>query len=193
MVPWKCDYEHTQEHHWRVDKTEAFQFCNQKYSDDAKYFLFVIFRKYFLEFNYIRFIPKSALCGLPKLTVLNLTANLISSIEDLPLLAPCDVFIGSNQIVSLPDLFDKTLRKLYIGGNPFLYDQYLCWLRMLSWFKTLPSVDRPLCAQPPDQQGVSVLKVHPVLVECYRGKLVRCKCVYLFGNPILNHYLMTEW
>ena len=125
--------------------------------------------KIILEFNCIRFIPKSALCGLPKLTMLNLTANQISSLEDLPVLAPCDVFIGSNQIVSLPDLFDKTLRKLYISGNPFLCDHSLCWLRMLPWFKTLPNVDSPLCAQPPDLQGVSVLKVHPVMLECYRG------------------------
>ena len=80
----------------------------------------------FLEFNYSRFIPKSALCGLPKLTMLNLTANRIPSIEDLPVLSPCDVFIGRNQIVSLPDLFDKTLQKLYIGGNPFLCDHSLC-------------------------------------------------------------------
>ena len=124
-----------------------------------------------LRYNRIRHVPASTILGLPNLKFLSLIGNMISSIEDIPQLVAGSgkVLLADNQLEILPDLFDRTLERLNIGGNPLLCDQSLCWLRMWPWFKTLPNVDNPVCVRPPDLNGTAVMEVHPLLLICYNG------------------------
>ena len=122
-----------------------------------------------LQSNSIRYIPGSALLGLPKLKSLGLTGNMVSYVEDLPVPICDKLYLDGNQLAIPPDVFGSPLRTLHIGGNPLICNQSLCWLRMWPWFNTLPNVDNPACTEPADLFGVDVMTVHPVRLKCYRG------------------------
>ena len=127
-------------------------------------------RKVRLDNNRIPNVPQSTLYGLPKLLTLILSENLISHIDVSALFMPMNLFLGSDKFANLPDLPAMTLTKLHISDNRLLCNQSLCSLRMWPWFKTLPNIDNPVCAQPTDLIGISVLGVHPVRLQCYNGQ-----------------------
>ena len=122
-----------------------------------------------LDSNRIPSVPHHTLYELPKLYNLDLTRNMISHIEVSSLFMSGNLFLGGNQLTNPPDLFDMTLDTLHISDNPLLCDHSLCWLRMWPWFKSLPNMDNPVCAQPAHMRGTCVMRVHPVLLQCYKG------------------------
>ena len=124
-----------------------------------------------LDNNLIPSVPQSTLHGLPQLLGLKLRGNIISYIEVSSLFMSNNLFLGGSQFSNLPDLIDTTLDRLFLSGNPFFCNQSLCSLRMWPWFKTIPpDMDNPVCTQPPYLSGISVMRVHPVLLQCYNGK-----------------------
>ena len=124
--------------------------------------------------NLIRHIPNNTLNGLPNLWNIDLTGNMIWHMDGLQQLAANNLylFLSGNQFIILPDLFDMTLGELHIRNNPLLCNQSLCWLRMWPWFKDLPSIDNPECAEPQNLAGMNATKVHPVALNCYKGQCV---------------------
>ena len=120
--------------------------------------------------NLITYVPTGVLDGIPYLLKLDLSGNMISYIEYLPPLKVVNFRLGSNQLATLPDIFHLTLSKFYMSNNPLHCNQSLCGLRMWPWYKRLPTIDDPLCTLPQDLSGVKVMKVHPLLLECYNGK-----------------------
>ena len=119
--------------------------------------------------NLIRNVPATCLCGLPMIRSLHLNGNMIIIMDDNSV-ATSELYLHDNQLSSLPDLYDMMTGSLKLQGNPLVCDQYLCWLRMWPFNKTMLSLDNFYCASPPSLNGSLVMDIHPTVLGCYKGR-----------------------
>ena len=119
-------------------------------------------------------VPKSAVAGLNKLRYLYLTGCHIPYLPDLSHLVSLEVLkIDNNDLKSLPDLYDVPLTGFLWAENPLVCDRALCWLRMWSFMRPVLTMDnspgKDVCEAPEHRNGLRVMDIHPVDMECYNG------------------------
>ena len=91
--------------------------------------------------------------------------------------------LTSNNLVTLPDLFNKSLSQLHMAENPWHCDFRLCWVRMWTIAKSSGfDLDNPVCDSPPDLSGIALMDVHPCDMDCHVGK----RTLSTFLGPILQ-------
>ena len=123
------------------------------------------------EFNSV---PPQSIHGLTKL---NRFAVARSGITQLPnnmqhLVALENLVLHQNKLSTLPDLFNLSLTRIILNGNPVLCDQSLCWLRIWCFMKQPPTgFDSTLlkCASPESLRDSILMTVNPADMECYKG------------------------
>ena len=127
-----------------------------------------------MGFNQISEIPEAYLSGLPNMTYFDCQGNELSFLPNISQLFPSleELYVQGNRLMTLPDLYRMpSLAILYAADNPYVCNETLCWMRMLSWL--LPSVtmlqDDPVCAEPPLANGTRVVRYHPAAMKCYQG------------------------
>ena len=125
-------------------------------------------------FNQISEIPEAYLSGLPNMTYFDCQGNNLLFLPNISHLFPRleQLYVQGNRLMTLPDLYAMpSLAILYAADNPYVCNETLCWMRMLSWL--LPSVtmlqDDPVCAEPPLANGTRVVRYHPAAMKCYQG------------------------
>ena len=133
--------------------------------------------EFLIGFNQISVIPDTYLSGLPNMKTFDCRSNRISVVANIAQLLPQlrELYVQSNQLTTLPDLYDMTsITKIYAGDNPYVCDHRLCWLRMLPWMRSSVTIlqDDPVCADPPLANGTRVVRYHPATMECYTGMYV---------------------
>ena len=107
------------------------------------------------------------------ITRINLQNNFLENIPE-PRVYPFleSLLLRRNNLTSLPDFFNTSLRELSLGKNPLMCDQALCWLRMRPWlFDTTILTDTPACGTPDTLAGTPLMEVNPVVMQRYRGRL----------------------
>ena len=162
-----------------LTKIPAFYFLRSRINIMPNISYLTSLKMIYLSFNRIRYIPKGTLHGLPNLQTLALNYNMISHINGLQQLVVSRLQLDGNQLVTLPDLFPLPVWILYLGDNPFLCNQSLCWLRMWPWYKRLPSIRNPVCAEPLHLKGINVMNVEHVIYAYID------MCVYVHDASII--------
>ena len=127
-----------------------------------------------IGFNQISQIPEEYIVGLPNMTVFDCQSNNITSLPNISRLFPKiqALYVQGNHLMSLPDLYDLTsLGFLFAADNPYVCNQSLCWLRMLSWMRPSMTMlqDHPTCQEPYLAAGTRVVRYHPAAMGCYIG------------------------
>ena len=122
------------------------------------------------DHNFITHVPPGTLGGLQRLESIELNANQITYIYDIPYIPRLSLLdLSGNMLSTLPDLYGQQMDTLNIIDNPLICNQSLCWLRMWSWYQIPLVTDSVLCAQPQELIGLNVMRVHPTILECYNG------------------------
>ena len=126
--------------------------------------------------NYFTTIPPYTLTGLNKIRILNLNDGQIQYLPNLSHLTSLKtLLLRHNSLTSLPDLYHLTLTHISLFGNPLTCNKALCWVRMWSFIRTALAMANPSlcgCAAPPQSNGLRLMDIHPVDLECYEGKRV---------------------
>ena len=82
--------------------------------------------------------------------------------------------LSHNKLTTVPDLYHLHMTLFNLANNPLECNQSLCWIRMWPWMKhwIKPSVvtDKPICASPPFLNGMPLMEVRPIDIQCYKGK-----------------------
>ena len=133
--------------------------------------------------NLIWYVPASCLYGLPMIRSLFLNGNRIILMYDNSWCAG-SLYLHDNMFTTPPDLNDMTSASLTLRGNPLLCDQSLCWLRMWSFIKDLPTLDDFSCSSPAALNGLLVMEMHPTELGCFTGKLKTIKYMDISGQYI---------
>ena len=127
-----------------------------------------------IGFNQIPEIPHQYITGLVNMKYFDCQNNDIIILPDISELFPQlqELYVQGNLLTILPDLYEMiSLGMVYATDNPYVCNQSLCWLRMLSWMR--PSVtmlqDDPICEEPHLAAGTRVVRYHPSSMECYKG------------------------
>ena len=123
----------------------------------------------YLGNNLIPYVPESCLWGLPALQVLDLQFNQMTSIGDISHVTG-SVYLHGNQLSTLPAMYNLQLSEVTLRDNPWYCNVSLCWLRMLPWMKTPPVLDTFSCTEPSERNGTLVMRVHPIILNCYDGR-----------------------
>ena len=126
--------------------------------------------------NYFTEIPASAMAGLNKLSWLYLAHCRIRHLPNLSHLVSLEeLYINHNALKSLPDLYYLPLKQLLWAGNPLVCDKTLCWLRMWSFIRLDINMGnfpgQNVCEAPQHWDGLRVMGIHPVDMECYNGNV----------------------
>ena len=131
--------------------------------------------KFFIGYNLITEIPTSFIEGLVNMKTFACNNNKLKSLPNISAFFPVleELYVQGNYLKTLPDLFEfPSLATLQAAENSYECNVSLCGLRMVPWLK--PSVnnlkDKPLCNLPPTYADTEVVRFHPTLMECYRGK-----------------------
>ena len=128
-------------------------------------------RKLDLSGNDLTVIPDNTLNGLNKLKLLVISENHLTYVVDMShLTGLTNLWMNENSLRSIPDLFVLQLMSLYLGSNPLVCNQSLCWIRMMPLMSRILDVDDILCNYPGEQQSVSLMEVHPTDIDCYKGE-----------------------
>ena len=91
--------------------------------------------------------------------------------------------VRENNLITLPDLFNKSLKRLHLAENPWHCDFRLCWVRMWTLAKSSDlNLDKPVCDSPPDLSGIALMDVHPCDMDCHAGK----RAFHITGPPVTN-------
>ena len=111
----------------------------------------------------------------PNLTRLSASATKLSYIPDYiisGLMKLEGLWLGNNNLRTIPDLYHLPLASLYLEGNPLECNQSLCWIRMWNYKKPL-ALSIPngvVCEKPLSLNGTELMQVHPVDLGCFEGK-----------------------
>ena len=149
-----------------------------------------------IDKNNLAHIPLENVKTLSKLRELDIQLNVLTYIADISFMTELDILrINSNQLNTIPDLYDTDFTFLEIADNPLECNQSLCWIRMWPWMKTPVLQDNPICASPSAIQGIALMDLPPTYLQCYNGKLhkglsipiakIRRSCdplIFIYGN-----------
>ena len=121
-------------------------------------------------------IPQSTIQGLDMLRILALAHCNINRLPDLShLVSLQQLLVNGNNLATLPDVYQLPLTTIYWASNPLKCNQNLCWIRMWEFMKPVLNTDVIAnadlsCAAPPKLIGHHWSNIHPVDLECFRGK-----------------------
>ena len=127
-----------------------------------------------LKSNSFTHIPQPAISGLVNLRILSLSDGGVNFLPDFSHLVSLEaLYIKNNALTSLPDLYHLPLTGVNWYDNPVVCDQAMCWVRM--WSSTKPAIipanlETGTCGAPEEVCGLPLMSVHPVSMECYKGK-----------------------
>ena len=110
--------------------------------------------------------------GLSSLARLSMVSCNLSTFPDpTNLLSLRRIDLRNNNLFTVPDFLDSGVTDLRIARNPILCDYRMCWRRMWTWIKPLPSgFDDVTCQHPPGMRGQAIMDVSVVDIECYKGQ-----------------------
>ena len=142
-----------------LENIAHFQFYNNMITVMPNISYLLSLRSVELQNNRIPYIPNGVLEGIPYLQKLDLSGNRISYIEYLPPLEVLDFRLGSNQLASLPDIFDLTLSKFFMSNNPLLCNQWAAHVALVQktadyWWPTVYPTTRSVWSEGRESQSL---------------------------------------
>ena len=114
---------------------------------------------------------------MPTIKNIMLTENYLTelSLDDFRNLSNLETLkLDRNNLTTLPDLYSHTsLKTLFLKENPLVCDRALCWIVMWPYTRTPALIlDTAMCQNPTELQGVLLVDLHPLNIDCYGGKYV---------------------
>ena len=112
----------------------------------------------------------------PNISTIKLNQNSISHIpgESILGLRLEELNVQSNNIETIPDLYDHPLHALRIGNNPLCCNESLCWVRL--WGRKKPALlnglSSAVCSSPSSLENSLLQEADPVEMGCYKGQRV---------------------
>ena len=124
-------------------------------------------------------IPLGNVMSLENVEELHVSGNQFSSIPDISFMSKLTVLrMSSNDLTTCPDLYDLPLTKLDLATNPLTCNGSLCWIRMSHWMKPELQLDAVTCATPEIYNGMRLMDIYPVELQCYKGTCTARVCVF---------------